>query len=718
MKKGPKFSTFSGVFVPSVLAILGAVMYYIAPKVTGGVGLLRMIAIIVIAHSITLATAFSISSIATNINVKGGGLYYLISRSLGTEFGGSIGIQLFLAQTIAVSFYALAFSRAVTAILAELGINIAGAYIAAIAILFFMTVVLRGASFVIRIQYFILAAILLSIISIFLGTNTVQGQAFTTMPSISFWVAFAMFFPAVTGIDAGVGMSGELRDPKKSLVSGTFVSIIFTMLIYIALAVKFVFAAPAGELAGNPYVIHEIALFPEIVILGVLLATSSSALSCLMTAPRTLRAMTKDRIFSKRLLFLGGNIGYKDEPRVAIILSSAIALWAIFWGNLELVAQIVAIFFLNVYGWINGAAFFEKLSNNPSYRPSFHSPLIMNFYGMLACYAVMYLFNPWVMIAGLAFQVIVFYALVKTKKSYKVEGVWRGVLFQILRRALNEVEHSHKTKKNWRPTILGVCANNKNKTIIATMLHWLNSKRSVSKLYILESGKLSPKRKKRERLECDMQNYTRKKHIDLFTRAIISDHFRTTIKTLLQSETLGNLAYNTVFLDFDPRFKMKKIIKDTRDLNKNLMILRNNRCFKRYHFIDVWWNNADNGNLMILLAHLISNSEEWKKHNPVIRLFKVANTKAKKESERAKIKKMIAQSRIDNISIRIVRSRGHPLHKTIDRYSGYSDLVLIGLPDTGKKRSKDITNTIKRYTENLNVSLVCLANDKIDFKVN
>ena len=111
-KKKPtpyKFNTFSGVFVPSVLAILGAVMYYIAPKVTGGLGLVQMVAVVVLAHSITIATAFSISSIATNIRVKGGGLYYLISRSLGTEFGGSIGIQLFLAQTIAVAFYTIAF---------------------------------------------------------------------------------------------------------------------------------------------------------------------------------------------------------------------------------------------------------------------------------------------------------------------------------------------------------------------------------------------------------------------------------------------------------------------------------------------------------------------------------------------------------------------------------------------------------------------------------
>ncbi|MBR9700109.1 amino acid permease, partial [Candidatus Woesearchaeota archaeon] len=97
--KPPKFSTFSGVFVPSVLAILGAVMYLIMPKVLGGVGMIKMLLIILLAHSVTIATAYSLSAIATNIKVKGGGLYYLISRSLGSEFGGSLGVQLYLAQT-------------------------------------------------------------------------------------------------------------------------------------------------------------------------------------------------------------------------------------------------------------------------------------------------------------------------------------------------------------------------------------------------------------------------------------------------------------------------------------------------------------------------------------------------------------------------------------------------------------------------------------------
>ena len=138
-----KFNSFSGVFVPSTLAILGAVMYYIAPQVLGGVGLLRMLAIILIAHSITIASAFSIGAIATNIQVKGGGLYYLISRSLGREFGGSTGVMLYLAQTIASAFYAIAFSRAVVGILISFGIQANEVYITLAAYVTFFVIVFR-----------------------------------------------------------------------------------------------------------------------------------------------------------------------------------------------------------------------------------------------------------------------------------------------------------------------------------------------------------------------------------------------------------------------------------------------------------------------------------------------------------------------------------------------------------------------------------------------
>ena len=308
-----KFGTVAGVMVPSILAILGAVMYLIVPKVLGGVGVFKMLGIVLLAHSITLATAFSISAIATNINVKGGGLYYLISRSLGRAFGGSMGIQLFLAQTIAAAFYTIAFTKVVHDLLVLVGIVLPENYLAMAFMLLFFLIVFKGAGFVIKIQYVILAIIILSLISIFLAPNAGTmdlNMLGTGGVAIPFWIAFALFFPAVTGIDAGVGMSGDLKNPRKSLVAGTFTSILLTMGVYILIIFKLASSADPTALSMDPLIITKIAFFSPLVYLGVIVATISSALSCMMTAPRSLRAITQDRVIPKRFNFLAKSIRF------------------------------------------------------------------------------------------------------------------------------------------------------------------------------------------------------------------------------------------------------------------------------------------------------------------------------------------------------------------------------------------------------------------------
>ena len=271
------FNTFSGVFVPSVLAIFGAVMFLILPRVLGGIGLIGMILIVFIAHSVSISTAFSLSAIATNIKVKGGGLYYLISRSLGTEFGGGLGIQLFLAQAVSIGFYLIAFAKGVQMILAYFNIAFPELYISLIFCLIFCIIAFKGARFVIKIQYVILVAIILSIFSIFLGPDiSSQAMGITNMPQLTFWVAFAMFFPAVVGIDAGIGMSGDLKNPKKSLVRGTFTAIFFTLILYALLTIKLAGSATLNQLFTDPNIIIKLALIPGFVVAGILFATSSS----------------------------------------------------------------------------------------------------------------------------------------------------------------------------------------------------------------------------------------------------------------------------------------------------------------------------------------------------------------------------------------------------------------------------------------------------------
>ncbi len=722
MEAKVKFGTFSGVFVPSVLAILGAVMYYIAPKVLGGVGLLPMLGIIMLAHSITIATAFSISAISTNINVKGGGLYYLISRSLGSEFGGSLGVQLYLAQTVASAFYAIAFAQGVASVMSIFGWVIPEIFITLASLLFFGAIAYVGAHFVIKIQYFILGAIVLSLLSIFFAPQLAPGATISltaTGGALSFWVAFAMFFPAVTGIDAGVGMSGELKNPRKSLVVGTFVSILVTMTVYILLAIKMSAAATPEMLFTDRYVVQNIALIPQLVILGVLLATSSSALSCMMTAPRSMRAMVEDKVVPPIMSFLGKTLGKGNEPRVALLLSLLIGVGVIMMGGLDFVSQVVSMFFLSVYGWINGAAFFEKISRNPSYRPSFNAPWLISLYGMLACYFVMFLFNPLVMVLVILFQVSIFYMLYKTRTSVKLESVWDGVLFQLLRSIMEKIEHAAKSKKNWRPTIVAFCANELNRTAMASLLTWIGENRSITKMYNIIRGDISTHKVKEIAIETNMRNYIRNRDLDIFSKVVISDNVDTSIRTIMQSETLGNLPMNTVVLDFDESFDLDSLIPELEALGKNIILVRNQKGFSDFQTIDVWWNTPENGNLMIMLAFLITHSKQWKEKDPAIRLFKVVKDDAEFAKAQKALNAQIQKARIENISVYILKESGNGMKEIISRNSRYADLVILGMPHYKERKSdKEITTSIRAYTDKLKTSLIVLAHDQIDFKIN
>jgi len=717
--KEQRFGTFSGVFMPSLLTILGAVMYLILPKVLGGVGFIKTILIILIAHSVTLATAFSISAIATNINVKGGGLYYLISRSLGSEFGGSLGIQLYLAQTIAASFYAIAFARGIVSVFAYFGVPVLEFYIALISLALFGIMVFVGANFVIKVQYFIFGAILLSLVSIFLGpqTGNLSTMVFTSS-ALTFWVAFAMFFPAVTGIDAGVGMSGELKNPRKSLVRGTFIAIAVTLLIYLALVVKLALSGDPGALFTNPEIVQKLALFSPLVILGILMATSSSALSSLMTAPRCLVAMAEDKILPKFLSFLGKKSGKNSEPRVAIVLSLLIGIAVIFSGSLEVVSQIVSMFFLSVYGWINGAAFFEKMSHNPSYRPTFNSPVLISLYGALAAYIVMYLFNPLVMLIVIVVQLFLFFILYKNKKSMKIEGVWEGVSFQFMRLFLKKMDKNAKTAKNWRPTLLAFSTKELNNHPIASLLHWISAKRSITKMYFLNKGNVEKDKEKGAAYQESLLRYVKEHNLDIFPRSILTEDVQSTIYNLTQAETLGNLPLNTVLLDFDKKLKINDLARNMTAFKKNIIILRNQSGFSNFKRVDVWWSSNKNGNLMILLAYLITHSDQWLEKDATIRIFHVVNNKKTKDAEIRQLKKLIEDSRIENIELEIIEKGKSSIPDIINSKSSHSDLSIIGLMNLENKSNKEVTSYIENFTEKLKVSLIVFANDNIDFRVN
>ncbi len=239
--------TFSGVFTPSILTILGIILFLRLGYVVGSAGLFYTLIIITLANAISVLTSISLSAIATNIRVKGGGDYYLISRTLGLEYGGAIGIVLFLAQSVSVGFYCIGFGEALASMLPP-DLRVGSQVIAAAAVSFLFVFAWLGADWATRLQYVVMGLLVAALFSFFAGGLVRWDRAIfaanwlTPTGGSNFWLLFAIFFPAVTGFTQGVSMSGDLKDPGRSLPLGTFLAVGISILVYYSVAV--VFAGP------------------------------------------------------------------------------------------------------------------------------------------------------------------------------------------------------------------------------------------------------------------------------------------------------------------------------------------------------------------------------------------------------------------------------------------------------------------------------------------
>jgi amino acid transporter len=235
-QRGYQFGAFKGVFTPSILTILGVIMYLRMGWVLGNAGLPLTLLIVTMASSITFLTGLSISATATNMQVGGGGAYYIISRSLGVEIGAAIGLPLFMAQSLSVAFYVIGFAEAVanavdlSPLVAALPFALNEIQAVALITLVVLTIITCiSADLALKAQMLILAAIVLSLASFFLGSiapDLVFSPDAIIPPKVPFWGVFAVFFPAVTGILSGVSMSGDLKEPAKALPRGTLAAVL------------------------------------------------------------------------------------------------------------------------------------------------------------------------------------------------------------------------------------------------------------------------------------------------------------------------------------------------------------------------------------------------------------------------------------------------------------------------------------------------------------
>ncbi|MCB0306164.1 MAG: Na-K-Cl cotransporter, partial [Calditrichaeota bacterium] len=446
-----KFGTFGGVFSPTVLTILGVIMYLRLGWVVGNAGLLGAVVIILLAKSITLFTGLSMASITTNIKIGAGGAYSIISKSLGLEAGGSVGIPFYVSQTLSAALYIIGFTEGWLGIFPDHPPLLVSLLTWAV----LMVISVVSTQFAIRIQYVIMVLIGLSLVSFF----SMDKQPVVELPLLGgfedagFWQVFAIFFPAVTGIMAGANMSGDLKDPRKSIPGGTLWAIGITFVIYIALAVVMGLYIDSIDLRSNQMVMVDRASYGFLVLIGILAATFSSALGSILGSPRILQALAEhgtvpmSETFARRTK--------TNEPRNAMIFTGIVIVFAIVLGNLDVLATLITMFFLITYGMLNLVVFIQQSMKIISFRPTLKVPRFIPFFGAVGCTFMMFLINP--VFSAVAIAIIIFLYIWLTRKELKAEegGDIRGGMFLVLaERASRIAARFPRHQVTWKPDLL------------------------------------------------------------------------------------------------------------------------------------------------------------------------------------------------------------------------------------------------------------------------
>jgi amino acid transporter len=643
-----KLGTFAGVFTPSVLTILGLILFLRLGYVVGNSGLARALAIMLLANAISVLTSLSVAAVATNLKVKGGGVYYLISRTLGVGFGGAIGLVLFLAQAISIGFYCIGFAAA---------------------ILLLFVLAWLGADWATRFQYVVMAAVAAALISFAIGAiarwddNVLAANWVAPEGALPFWVGFAIFFPAVTGFTQGINMSGDLRDPGKNIPLGTFLAVGLSAAIYIGCGVLFAAASPNRVLAHDLGAMKNMAVFAPLIDVGVIAATLSSALASFLGAPRILQSLARDRIFPLLLPFAHG-IGEANNPRRAVALSAAIALAVLALGNLNLVASVVSMFFLTSYGLLNYATYYEARAASPSFRPSFrlvnhHLSLL----GGLGCLGAMLAIDLEAGIVAVAVVFAVFQYLrykavparwADSRRSYHLQQVREHLLA-----ASAETEHV----RDWRPQLLVFSADPHRRQRLLRFASWIEGASGFTTVVRIIEGQGPEVLERRAQASAELEDELKQHGSLAFPLVVSGRDLSATIATVLQSVGTGPLRANTVVVNWvqEPiglagEFGVARYGQNLRTafrLGCNLLVLDANdaewasleKVAPTERTIDVWWSPGHTGELMLILAHLMKRSEEWE--YATIRLLSFPAEAQDKQTAVDKLHAMLEEVRID-----------------------------------------------------------------------
>jgi len=730
------------VYFTAASTILGAVLFLRFGMAVGTLGFWGAISIVILGHLITIPTALAISEIATNTRVEGGGEYFIISRSFGLKIGSTIGIALFFSQAISVSFYVIAFTEAFEPLFNWVSANWnfilprQAISVPALGVLAFV-MLKKGSGSGLKMLYVVTGILALSLLLFFMGNPIDPGDDPTRTPGNnfgffngqSFFVFFAICFPAFTGMTAGVGLSGDLHNPGKSIPLGTIGGTITGLAIYLLAVWKLSVSASQIDLTGKQLIMSDIAIWGFLVIpIGLAAATLSSAIGSILVAPRTLQALAGDRTLPLQQInsYLAKGNGKNSEPLNASLVTVIVAFIFVMMGDINAVAQIISMFFLITYGSLCLISFLNHFGSPPSYRPRFKSKWYFSLGGFLLSVWVMFKINPFYTVLAYIIIVIIYLTIEHSRKNQKdLVNIFKGALFQLNRRLqiFLQKQQSDMESGEWRPAAICISPNSFTREKVLDLMRWISHQHGFGTYFHYIEGYFSKQTytESREILKELIDTQTERESI-LYIDTMISPSYTSAIAQVIQAPSISGMENNMVVFEYDKNHpeELKRILENisfVRAGDFDICIFGNN-CTTSIRYrngIHVWIRTTDekNTNLMILLGYIIMAHPDWKRS--YIKIFNIC-AKGQSEDVKRELEQLIATGRLPitlaNIEI-ITLSENQTIGDVVAEHSHNAGLTIVGFREDAIKHG-----STENFTKFKNIGDVLFVNSIQSKKIN
>ena len=622
------------------------------------------------------------------------------------NIGATIGFALFISQAISIAFYIIAFTEAFEFFFkwafSRFELSIPRQVISIPAMIGLSILILKkGASVGMKTLYFVVAILLISLVLFFLGNTEYSSTQTFSLGSVEkgdmgqFFIVFAIIFPAFTGMTAGVGLSGDLKKPGKSIPLGTILATVIGMIVYFFIIYKLTISADLESLRdpSNQLVMADIALAGGIMIpLGLAASTFSSAIGSIIVAPRTLQALAGDASFpSKRFnRFLHRGRGETNEPFNATLVTVVIAMVFVIIGDVNKVAGIISMFFMVTYGSLCLISFLHHFGSSPSYRPSFRSRWYISLVGFVASIWVMFKIDTWFAMAAIAIMVLLYLYINNFHKSRKgLVSIFTNALFQLNRSLQVYLQQTRKSRgnKEWRPSAICISRDSFRRDKAFQLLNWISYKYGFGTyIHLIEDYySKSSRSTSSEELDKLIKNF-KGKGSHVYVDTLISPSYTSAVAQAIQLPGISGMENNMVIFEFDrgESDNLKEIVENFALVNAGnfdvCIFGSSKRTINFKNGIHVWIrsNDYENSHLMILLSFIIQGHPSWRKSE--ITIFDVCK-KEQEEETRKNLEQLVQTGRLPITSKNIQVLCEMPDRSTrtlINEHSSHAGLTIIG----------------------------------------